>query len=137
MYSQEKLPLRFLARQKIKNNDLPSQHGIKPCFREPTRAKNCLIPCFFAQKAAVLNDKNSGFIGKKRRNQTQETAVLETVFLILSALNKVIMLIINTLCVIPKTSVFRQRTTTHRQISAVRAVRIAFLLSLFAYVVGA
>ena len=35
-----------------------------------------------------------------------------------------------------KNSVFRQRTTTCRQISAVRAVRIAFLLSLFASIVG-
>ena len=47
------------------------------------------------------------------------------------------MLIINALCVTAKIRVFRQRTTTRLQISAVRAVRIAFLLSLFAYVVGA
>ena len=33
-------------------------------------------------------------------------------------------------------SVFRQRMTMRRQISAVRAVRIAFLLNLFASVVG-
>ena len=79
-------------------------------------------------KTAVSSARNVGIRLKKRR--------FLKLFLILSALNKVIMLIINTLCVIPKTSVFRQRTTTHRQISAVRAVRIAFLLSLFAYVVG-
>ena len=63
-----KLPSRFFTKQKTKSNDLPSLHGIKLHFRELTRTKNRLIPCFFVQKAVVLDVKNSGFSRNKRRN---------------------------------------------------------------------
>ena len=66
-YCTEKLPSRFFMKYKTKINDLPSQHGIKPCLREPTIAENRLIPCFFVQKAAVLEAESGGFLGKKRR----------------------------------------------------------------------
>ena len=77
-YRKEKSSLRFSAKQKIKNSDLPSQDGITPRLRESIRAEIRLIPCFLSQETAVLDAKNIGFIGKKRRNEPQETAVLET-----------------------------------------------------------
>ena len=49
----------------------------------------------------------------------------------LSPSKKSIKLITNVLYIMPKTRVFRHRKTTRRQISAVWAVRIAFLLNLF------
>ena len=78
MCCKEKSSLRFSAKQKIKNNDLPNQHGIKPCFREPTIAENIFITCFLAQEAVILCAEKGGFIGKKRRYLSQETTVLET-----------------------------------------------------------
>ena len=63
-----KLPSRFFTKQKTKSNDLPSLHGIKPPLREPNKAEINLIPCFFVQKAVVLDVKNSGFSRNKRRN---------------------------------------------------------------------
>ena len=77
-YRKEKSSLRFFTNQKNKNDDLPCQHCIKPHFREATSAENSLIPRFFSQKATVLCTENGGFISKKRRNEPQETAVLET-----------------------------------------------------------
>ena len=80
----------------------------------------------------------------KGRFYSQETAVLASInggswkwVLFLSASKTFISLITNAFCVMLQNSVFRQRMTMRRQISAVRAVRIAFLLNLFASIVGA
>ena len=78
MYCKEKSSLRFSAKQKIKNNDLPSPQGIKLRLREPTIAENIFITCFLAQEAVILCAEKGGFIGKKRRYLSQETTVLET-----------------------------------------------------------
>jgi len=43
-----------------------------------TNAENSFIPRFFVQKAAVFDAENDGFIGKKRRNEPQEPAVIAT-----------------------------------------------------------
>ena len=78
MCCKEKSSLRFSAKQKIKNNDLPSLHDIKVHVRESSKAETNLIPCFLSQETVILDAENDGFIGKKRRYLTQETAVLET-----------------------------------------------------------
>ena len=77
MCCKEKSSLRFSAKQKIKNNDLPSPQGIKLRLREPTIAENIFITCFLAQEAVILCAEKGGFIGKKRRYLSQETTVLE------------------------------------------------------------
>ena len=90
----------------------------------PTKSDDSLY-CkgrFYSQEMAVLASKNGGSWKW---------------FLFLSASKTFISLIINVFCVMPQNSVFRQRITMRWQISAVRAVRIAFLLNLFASVVGA
>jgi len=57
---------------------LLSPHGIRAHLREPTRAENGFFTRFLSQKAVVLYDEKDGFIGKKRRYLTQETALLKT-----------------------------------------------------------
>ena len=78
VYRKEKSSSRFFTKYKTKYNDLPSLHDIKPRLRELTIAEKSFIPCFLSQKAVVIDVEKDGFIGKKRRYLTQETAVLET-----------------------------------------------------------
>ena len=90
----------------------------------PTKSDDSLY-CkgrFYSQEMAVLASKNGGSWKW---------------FLFLSAPKTFISLITNVFCVILQNSVFRQRITMRWQISAVRAIRIAFLLNLFASIVGA
>ena len=79
----------------------------------------------------------------KQRFYRQETVGLEprigaswNWFVFLDSLKKSITLIVSVLCLMLKISVFRQRRTIRRQISAVCMLRTAFLLNLFAYIEG-
>ena len=94
--------------------------------------------------SVVFLSRNGGFLYWKRWFYRQETTVLAprnggswNWFFFLSASKKSIILIINIFHVMPKISVFCHRTATRWQISALRAVRTVFLLSLFASIVGA
>ena len=78
--------------------------------------------------AAVLSARNVGINLKKRRFLMLIRIVVHIKTFYFADYQH---LMCNT-----KNSVFRQRTTTRRQISAVRAVRMAFLLSLFASIIG-
>ena len=49
----------------------------KSCLQEATKAEISFIPRFFAEETVVLYAENEGSIGKNRRFQPQETAVLE------------------------------------------------------------
>ena len=90
----------------------------------PTKSVDswCCKGRFYSQETAVLASKNGGSWKW---------------VLFLSASKTFISLITNAFCVMLQNSVFRQRMTMRRQISAVRAVRIAFSLNLFASIVGA
>ena len=92
----------------------------------------------------LFSSRSGDSLRWKGRFHRQETAVFESRndgswkwFLFLSASKTPTVLIISILHAMPKIRIFRNQTTTRRQISAVCMLRTAFLLILFAFIVGA
>ena len=92
----------------------------------------------------LFSSRSGDSLRWKGRFHRQETAVFESRndgswkwFLFLSASKIPTVLIISILHAMPKIRIFRNQTTTRRQISAVCMLRTAFLLILFAFIVGA